>query len=221
MERKEIKINLATFICLIIIAILLVVVVGMYMVNKEEKVNGDNSNVSPNVQLLDNNSDKGISFEKLMDTLYLPTEFKIKSNVYYNDIIVEENFEGEFSAVQYLHNKVTLSYNEIPSSDDEPEIIRSCDITGINEEIVDIKMNTDEVSPKPMVIYFLTRSGNVYICLDPLQTQNPVAQKVPNLSKVIAIKGYGAEHEGSMEVSYAVLALKYDGTYEDIDYWFE
>lgn len=216
MERKEIRINLATFVSLIIIAILIVAVVGMYMLNKEEKVNGDSSNVSPNVQLSDNNSDKGISFEKLMDTLYLPTEFKNKSTTYFHKIRYEFSGNGEYVYAEYSDNKITLSYKDVPNN-----ITYYNNIAGINDEVVDIMMLFGEGAAYPYAIYFLTRTGEVYISQNPLETEKPVAQKIPNLSEVIAIKEYGAEHEGAMEVSYDVLALKYDGTYETIDYWNE
>lgn len=231
MERKEIKINLATFVCLIIIVILIVAVVGMYMLNKEEKVNGDNGNVSPNVQLSDNNSDKGISFEKLMDTLYLPGTFYKNSREYsrnIGDYIAKTNTDvDEFNTittntttsvyVSYSDNKIVLE--EVVYDNLTNGVIRNEEytITGISEEVVDIIMLPYEGDVRPMVIVFLTREGNVYVSEAPFDN-NFSARKVPNLSKVIGIVYYDCVGETDLEWSPVILALKYDGTNERIDW---
>lgn len=227
MERKEIRINLATFICLIIIAILLLAVVGMYMLNKEEKVNGDNSNVSPNAQLSDNNSDKGIAFEKLMDTLYLPGTFYKNSMEYsreigdYSEVMnmgVGSSIEStETVYVSYLDNKIVLTETVYDYSTSEVITENKHTITGVPEEVVDIIMIPYEGDIHPMVIVFLTREGNVYLSDAPFEN-NFSARKVSNLSKVIAIVDYGCAGEDDLEWSIDILALKYDGTYESINW---
>lgn len=166
---------------------------------------------------------EGLSFSELMNALYIQKSFKEGSTTYnrtkIEDVIysiitdMDENIDIQCSST-VLEGEGNIS---ILINDTSRNITQSYAITGIEEEVVSIRMVTFETEVIPSDIYFLTRKGNVYHTKNDKDIEHfseLVAEKIKGLSEVIALNLVDILDNDAFHGYTGVIATKYDGSYE-------
>lgn len=201
---NEKKISLSTF--LLIIAIILICLMGYYIYTISQKNQGSETITKEIVKMP--------THEEIMKSLYLSKNFKENSNEYDNYIgasiygfSVQVDEEGIF--LDITDKDILWNYCDKDTY--------NCEISGITEEVVDIKLFFGS-TPAPIEIIFLTREGNTYALSveDAIHSDRVTAQKVENVADIIKIDILDCLPEDAMEGTQAVMAIKSDGSYEDI-----
>ena len=218
-ENKAKKISLSTI--FLILSLIVIIVMGIFMYKfyneKTESINSNNSNINTTTEKNDideTNSD----FEKLMNKLYLPKEYRDDSTTYKHDVLWERDFISSGDDIEWIRvlvaeDKIQLDVEYAPNLHRGENI--STTIKGINEEVVDMTLETYEAEPTPAVIVLLTREGNVYYLTD--FSDKAELQKIEELSKIVKIEKVDKAHDDAYHTETATIAIDKDGNYIDLD----